>query len=85
MPSEMDRSLSRHLSAALAPGGPLEVTAIERFGTELPLYKNAPPSLAQYFAFYCDRHGAGEFLVDGDIRLSFAQTWSAARELAISA
>ncbi|WEK45229.1 MAG: class I adenylate-forming enzyme family protein [Candidatus Andeanibacterium colombiense] len=82
MPSEMDRSLSRHLDAVIAPGGPLELTTLERFGTPLPLYRNAPASLAAYFAFYCDRHGDALFLSDGAIRLSFAETYAAARELA---
>ncbi|MBS1239924.1 MAG: acyl--CoA ligase [Proteobacteria bacterium] len=82
MPSDMDRSLKRHLEACLAPGGPLELTTIERFGTHLPAYRNAPPSLAHYFAFYCDKHAEVTFLVDGDIRLTFAETYAAARALA---
>ncbi|MBO9498128.1 MAG: acyl--CoA ligase [Novosphingobium sp.] len=82
MPSEMDLSLRRHLDAALAPGGPLELATIERFGAALPLYRNAPPSLAAYFAFYCERHGDAVFLADGDIRLGFAECFAAARTLA---
>jgi len=82
MPSEMDRSLKRHLEAALAPGGPLELTTIERFGTELPAFRHAHPSLAQYFAFYCQLHAQTTFLVDGEIRLTFAETFAAARALA---
>ncbi|MCB5425513.1 acyl--CoA ligase [Altererythrobacter sp. CC-YST694] len=82
MPSEMDRSLKQRLDAILAPGGPLELTTIERFGTQLPLFRNAPPNLPAYFAHYCAQHGETTFLVDGDIRLSFAETLAAARALA---
>jgi long-chain acyl-CoA synthetase len=82
MPSAMDLSLKRHLEAYLAPGSPLELGTIERFGTELPLFKNAPPSLVHYFAHYCAQHGDAIYLVDGDLRLSFAETFAAARRLA---
>lgn len=82
MPSELDRSLKRYLDASLAPGAPLELTTIERFGTQLPIYKMAPPSLPFYFAHYCAEHGDKPFLVDGDTRLSFAQAHRAARILA---
>ena len=82
MPSAMDRSLKQHLDALTASGAPLELTTIERFGTRLPLFKNALPSLPAYFAVYCARHGDATFLVDGEIRLSFAEAHAAARELA---
>ncbi len=82
MQSEMDRSLKRQLDACLAPGAPLELMAIERFGAPLPAYRHAPPSLAHYFAHYCAQHGAASFLVDGDIRLSFAECHELARRLA---
>lgn len=82
MPSEMDRSLKANLEACIAPGGPLELATIPRFGMELPLYRKAPPSIPAYFAHYCAQHGAAPFLVDGDIRLSFAETFAAARALA---
>jgi len=82
MPSELDHSLRQHLEARLVPGSPFELATIERFGTKLPLYRMAPPSLPFYFAHYCAEHGDKPFLVDGDIRLSFAETWAAARALA---
>lgn len=82
MPSEMDRSLKRHLDGHLAPGALLELTEIERFGTPLPAFRNAPPTLGAFFAYYCGRYGDQPFLVDGDIRLTFAETLAAARVLA---
>jgi acyl-CoA synthetase (AMP-forming)/AMP-acid ligase II len=39
----------------------------------------APPSLAHYFGHFCTLHGDKEFLVDKDVRLTFAQTYAAAR------
>ena len=82
MPSAMDESLGKHLAALTAPGTPLELTTISRFGTELPAFKNAPPSLAHYFQYYCIKHAETEFLVDGEVRLTFAETFAAARALA---
>lgn len=82
MPSELDLSLANQLDMLMAPGAPLETTRIERFGVQLPLFKTAPPSLAHYFAHYCSQHGDSEFLVDGNIRLTFAETYAAARALA---
>jgi long-chain acyl-CoA synthetase len=82
MPSEMDQSLARHLEALTAPGALLELASIERFGTELPLFKGAPASLAHHFEHYCAEHGDKTFLVDGAIRLSFAEAFASARALA---
>ena len=38
--------------------------------------------MADYLAFFCATHADKEFLVDGDIRLSFRETYAAARVLA---
>ena len=48
----------------------------------MPALKNAPPSLVHYFGHYCQQHADLEFLIDGDCRLTFAQTWQAARAVA---
>jgi hypothetical protein len=82
MPSEMDRSLARHLAKLLAPGAPFELDTIERCGVHLPLFRNAPASLAHYFEHWCAEHRDTCFLVDGDIRLTFGETYAAARALA---
>jgi acyl-CoA synthetase (AMP-forming)/AMP-acid ligase II len=62
--------------------GPLTVTYVEKFGVQLPMLAKAPGNMADYFAFFCTTHAAKEFLVDGDIRLSFGETYAAARVLA---
>ena len=82
MPSEMDARLARHLAKLLAPGGPFELATIGRFGTELPLFAKAPPSLTHYIGRWCAEYGARTFLIDGDARLTFAETYAAARALA---
>jgi acyl-CoA synthetase (AMP-forming)/AMP-acid ligase II len=62
--------------------GPLTVTYVEKFGVQLPMLAKAPGNMADYFAFFCATHADKEFLVDGDIRLSFRETYAAARVLA---
>ena len=82
MPSELDNALNGVIAALTAPGAPLETTEIERFGRQLPMLKNAPPSLAHFFEHYCAQHGTAEFIVDGEIRLTFLEVFAAARTVA---
>ncbi len=82
MPSELDRALEDVFARLSAPGGLLETESYPMYGRDLPMLKLAPPDLAAYFAQYCEQHGAAEFIVDGDIRLTFAQTYAAARIVA---
>ena len=71
MPSELDNDLERIIGALTGPGMPFETEPVERFGCELPAFKNAPPSLAHYFAHFCNQHKDMVFLVDGGVRLTF--------------
>ncbi|GGE05426.1 fatty acid--CoA ligase [Tsuneonella deserti] len=82
MATELDNALDRMMDTLVAPGGPFETVPFERFGTELRAFKNAPPSLAHYFAHYCAQNGDSEFLIDGETRLNYAQTYTAARAVA---
>ncbi|MCZ8173397.1 MAG: class I adenylate-forming enzyme family protein [Novosphingobium sp.] len=82
MPSELDNALNGVIAMLTAPGAPLETTDFERFGRHLPMLKNAPPTLVHYLHHYCAQHGDAEFIVDGDIRLTFAQIHAAARTVA---
>ena len=82
MPSELDNALNGVIAALTAPGAPLETVEIERFGRKLPMLDNAPPSLAHYFEMYCAQHGDADFIVDGQIRLTFNQIYAAARSVA---
>ena len=74
MATELDDALNRIMDTLVAPGAPFETVPFERFGTTLPAFKNAPPSLSHYFAHYCAEHKDSEFLVDGDIPLTYGET-----------
>ncbi len=82
MPTELDLQLHAVFDRLTQPGAQLALGGVERFGRTLPTLAAAPPALPQYFAHFCAQHGDAEFLIDGDIRLSFAQTYAAARAVA---
>ena len=82
MPSELDSTIRALLARHTAPGGLLETGTIERFGTQLPVFAKAPPCLPALFAHFSHQHAAAEFLIDGDLRLTFAEVYTAASALA---
>ncbi|MXO75679.1 AMP-binding protein [Altererythrobacter aerius] len=82
MATELDAALDRIMDAMTAPGQPFETTPIERRGVQMAAFRNAPPSLAHYLAHYCAEHRDNPFLVDGDTRLTFGETYAAARAVA---
>ena len=82
MPTQLDADLDRIMDHLTGAGGPLATAHIERFGRNLTTFAAAPPSLPAYMAHYCAQHGDATFLVDGDLRLSFAQVYAEARAAA---
>ncbi|MEO7246869.1 MAG: class I adenylate-forming enzyme family protein, partial [Novosphingobium sp.] len=82
MPSQLDNTLKAVMDALVAPGAPLEVVPFKRFGVELPSLRNAPASLPAFFEQYCGTYAEREFIIDGDLRLSFAEVYALARECA---
>ncbi len=82
MPSELDLAINATIDRLMQNDGPLSVTHVEKYGVQLPMLAKAPANLNDYFAFFCATHGDKEFLVDGECRLSFAETYAAARVLA---
>jgi long-chain acyl-CoA synthetase len=82
MPTELDHAISATIARLMENDGPLTVTYVEKYGVQIPILAKAPGNLADYFAFFCATHGDKEFLVDGDCRYSFAETYAAARALA---
>lgn len=82
MATELDNALEKIMDVISGPGGPFETVPFERYGTTIPAFKNAPPSLAHYFAAYCTQHADNTFLVDGKTRLTFGQTYAAAQAVA---
>ena len=82
MPSQLDNTLTAVMDALTTPGAPLEVVPFKRFGADLPSLKNAPASLPAFFEQYCAQYAEREFLVDGDLRLTYAEVYARARECA---
>lgn len=82
MPSQLDLAIDATISRLMANDGPLTISHVEKYGVQLPILAKAPGNMSDYFAFFCATHGDKEFLVDGDCRLSFAETYAAARALA---
>ncbi|MFM5954420.1 MAG: class I adenylate-forming enzyme family protein [Novosphingobium sp.] len=82
MPTELDTAMNEVVARLTAPGAMLETVPFERFGRTLPMLKNVPVSLPDLFETFCTQHGETEFLVDGDIRTTFAGIYSAARTVA---
>lgn len=80
--SELDLVIDKTLEALTQPGQLLELDTINKYGVDLPIFKNAPQNVSDYFAYFCHQHADKEFLVDGDIRLTFGEAYAAARALA---
>lgn len=79
MPSDLDLKLNALMADLIRPGGRMEIGRFVRGGVELPAFTAAPPSLPALFDHFCLAHGEDEFIVDGPVRLSFAQTHALAR------
>ncbi|QGN54858.1 class I adenylate-forming enzyme family protein [Novosphingobium sp. Gsoil 351] len=84
MPSQLDLDLERAFERHYAPGGLLETAQfrVARFGVDMPLLVQAPPALPQYLAHFSAANAEKEFIVDGPLRLTFAEAYAAAREAA---
>jgi long-chain acyl-CoA synthetase len=82
MPSALDLRIQDAVARLTAPGAMMALTTYERDGISLPMVAMAPPTLSAYFAFLSMQHGASEFIVSGDERLTFAQVYASARAIA---
>jgi acyl-CoA synthetase (AMP-forming)/AMP-acid ligase II len=82
MLTELDKALENIVGQLTQPGQPFETEQLEQDGYSVPVFKNSPPSLAHYFAHFCNEHKDVEFLVDGDVRLTFGETYQAALHVA---
>ena len=78
MPTQLDNALEAIISELTKEGQPFHTTPFDRDGTELPAFTIAPPTLAHYFAHFCNEHKDAPFLVDGDVRLTFGEAYAAA-------
>ncbi|MBP7134776.1 MAG: acyl--CoA ligase [Sphingomonadaceae bacterium] len=82
MPSELDLRLEKATAELTSADGPMPLTTFRQHGVDLPMIAAAPPALTHYFAYFSAQHGETTFLVDGEERLSYAQTYAAARKVA---
>ena len=82
MKTELDLRMDAVVAAITGEGGQLPLGEVERFGRTLPMIAAAPPTLPAYFAHFCAQHGATEFLVCREERLTFAQVHAAAERVA---
>jgi acyl-CoA synthetase (AMP-forming)/AMP-acid ligase II len=84
MPSQLDLDLERAFEKHYAPGGLLQTAPfhVQRFGVDMPVLVQSPPALPQYLAYFSMQNAEKEFLVDGDIRLTFGEAYAAARAAA---
>jgi acyl-CoA synthetase (AMP-forming)/AMP-acid ligase II len=78
MATQLDNALEAIITALTAPDQPFATVPFTRDGVEMPAFAGAPPSLAHYFAHFCNEHRDLPFIVDGDIRLTFAEAYGAA-------
>lgn len=82
MPTELDRQIKAVVNALSVPGALLETQTVEKQGVALPYIVKAPETLAGYIAHYCTQHAGSEFLIDGDLRMTFGEALQASQELA---
>jgi acyl-CoA synthetase (AMP-forming)/AMP-acid ligase II len=78
VPTQLDNALEAIITALTAEGQPFATVPFTRDGVEMPAFAGAPPSLAHYFAHFCNQNRDLPFLVDGDIRLTFSEAYAAA-------
>lgn len=78
MPTQLDNALEGIMAKLTEDGQPFATTTFERDGIAMPAFAMVPPTLAHYFAFFCNQHKDVPFLVDGEVRLTFGETYAAA-------
>ncbi len=78
MPTQLDTALDAIMAEMTKEGQPFFTTTFERDGVAMPAFAMAPPTLAHYFAHFCNEHKDVPFLVDGDLRLTFGESYAAA-------
>lgn len=82
MPTTLDLAIDSTVARLMDKGGPLSVTHVEKYGVQIPMIAQAPANLRDYFDMFCALNADKEFLVDGDLRFTFAECHAAARTLA---
>ena len=83
MPTELDLRIQGATAGLTGPGGPMMLSTFHQYGVDLPIIATAPSSLPGYFDYFCAQHGAKEFIVAGEERLTFADLHGAALQVAM--
>jgi len=78
MPTPLDNALETIITQLSQDGQPFATVDFERDGVTMPAFASAPPTLAHYFAHFCNEHKDVPFLVDGDVRMTFGDAYAAA-------
>jgi long-chain acyl-CoA synthetase len=82
MATDLDIKIRETVKRMMDNDGPLAVSYVEKYGVQLPMITKAPTNLSDFLAYFCHLNADKEFLIDGEMRLTFAQCYAAARELA---
>jgi len=77
MPTPLDNALETIMTELTKDGQPFATVPFKRDGVEMPAFANAPPTLAHYFAHFCNEHKDVPFLVDGNVRMTFGDAYAA--------
>ncbi|MEM7666499.1 MAG: class I adenylate-forming enzyme family protein [Pseudomonadota bacterium] len=78
MPTQLDTALENIIGELTKEGQPFATVPFEQDRVTMPAFAVAPPTLAHYFAHFCNEHKDVPFLVDGDIRMTFGEAYAAA-------
>ena len=78
MPTQLDNALEAIMGELTKEGQPFETAMMDRDGVPMPAFIGAPPSLAHFFAHFCKENEDVPFIVDGELRLTFGETYAAA-------
>ena len=85
MPTELDLRVKQAIDDLTGPGGMLPLADhLLPSGVTVPMIAAAPATLVDYFGHFCQQHADTCFLVDGEQRLTFGETYAAARQVANS-
>jgi long-chain acyl-CoA synthetase len=83
MPSVLDTRIDAAIANLSVEGGPLPLGEFTLpGGANVPVITTAPPTLDGYFAYFCAQHPDADFIVDGEERLTFGQTYAMAQRVA---
>ena len=82
MLSELDKAFDAQIEELTAPGTQFEVAEDNVRGAKMPVFKNAPPSMREYFDLFFAAQADKEFTVYEDERRTFGDIFAEAKHIA---